>query len=686
VPRRDEASGDGASGRGTGEKAAETSGGDQATTMFRVPRRDEASGDGASGRGTGEKAAETSGGDQATTMFRVPRRAEAGDEAAGASGGSASRAPQSDEDGEAPSADDSDEAPTGSAADRASAPGVDQATTMFRVPKRDEAADRGTAVFRAARAAEPKPGDQQDKDKVQDKAQGKAPEKTRDGAAADRRPPVDQATAVFRAVRPATPPATPSATPREEPAAERTSRFVPLQDPDRAAERAEPASVAHPERTTQQPLPPKPPLDLLAELTNTPPPPETPLRTTVRRIKIWTPLVLLVLIVFAVVQAVRPLPQPTLALAGEPTYSFEGGGLDLPWPGEGQSVVEVDGVGRMGSEGAQKPAPIASVAKVMTAYVILKEHPLKADEQGEEITADAQAEKESSAVDESTAPMKEGQKFTQRQMLQMLMIPSGNNAARLLARWDSGGDQEAFVEKMNDAAADLGMKDTTYTDPSGLDSKTVSTANDQLKLAAAVMQNEVFRDTVGRAEARIPGLENKIINNNSLLVTTPGVIGIKTGSSTPAGGNLMWAATTEVDGETRRILGVVLGQQADTGVVWDSLEMALDNSRKLIQAAQQEVTSATVVKKGQVVGYVEDGLGGRTAVVATKDLKAVGWSGLKVTLKLTDGGETVPHEAAAGTEIGTLSAGSGAGRVDVPVALQGDLAEPGFGDRLTRIS
>ncbi|NEE32168.1 D-alanyl-D-alanine carboxypeptidase, partial [Streptomyces sp. SID7982] len=98
---------------------------------------------------------------------------------------------------------------------------------------------------------------------------------------------------------------------------------------------------------------PKPPLDLLAELTNTPPPPETPVRTAVRRVKIWTPLVLLLLIVFAIVQVMRPLPEPSLELTAKPTYTFEGGETELSWPGQGQSAVMVDGVGSLGSEGAQ---------------------------------------------------------------------------------------------------------------------------------------------------------------------------------------------------------------------------------------------------------------------------------------------------------------------------------------------
>ncbi len=519
---------------------------------------------------------------------------------------------------------------------------------------------------------------------------------------------VDQATAVFKAVRPRQavdqPTTALKAVGTPESAAERTSQFVPLKRDDvrppagrprsitpaapaaAAPAAAPPAETAGPvpeaERTRQQPLPPKPPLDLLAELTNTPPPPETPVRTAVRRVKIWAPLVLLVVIVFAVVQFVRPLPSPALALTAKPTYTFDGDALSMPWPEEGQSAVEVPGVGTIGTHGEQKPWPIASVAKTMTAYVILKEHPLKGAENGPKIRVDAQAEKESTYKAESTASIKEGQHFTERQMLQLLMVPSGNNAARLLARWDAKSEEE-FVSKMNDAAKDLGMKNTTYTDPSGLEATTVSTATDQLKLAKAVMENDVFREIVNLPEVEIPGIDGKIYNNNNILLK-PGVSGIKTGSSTPAGGNLLWSANTVVDGEERRIVGAVMGQE-DATTLDGKLQLAISRSLELIQAAQRDVTSATVVKKGDVVGYVDDGLGGRTPVVATKDLKAVGWPGLKVELAISDAGKPLPHTAKAGDEVGRVTVGSGPGQVTAPVVLEKDLVEPGLGDKLTRI-
>ncbi len=453
---------------------------------------------------------------------------------------------------------------------------------------------------------------------------------------------------------------------------------------------AAPAGVPEAERTRQQPLPPltpdgkqPAPLDLLAQLTNTPPKPETPIRTVVRRVKIWTPLVVLLVIILGVVQALRPLPDPELKLTSNATYRFGGSALSVPWPDQGQSAAEVEGVGSLGTSGKQKPVPIASVTKVMTAYVVLKDHPLKAGAEGPKIKIDAQAAAEAKSRDESRATVKEGQTFTQHQLLQLLLINSSNNIARLLARWDAGS-LEAFIKKMNDAAESLGMDHTTYTDPSGLKESTKSTAADQLKLAKAAMQSEAFRAVVATPNTDIPGLDKRIYNNNNLLVK-PGVIGIKTGSSTPAGGALMWAAVRTIDGKKQRILGVVLEQRATT-TLDASLQLAQTNSYKIITALQDALTSATVIKKGDVVGQVDDGLGGTTPVVATKDLKAVGWSGLTVDIKIGDGGEKVPHSAKAGTVVGEVTVGTGPGQLKAPVALQDDLSEPSFGAKLTRIS
>ncbi|GHG17030.1 D-alanyl-D-alanine carboxypeptidase [Streptomyces albogriseolus] len=558
------------------------------------------------------------------------------------------------------------------------------------------------------KAADSKAATTEDDGEADDgKGTGKADGKAADAKDGDDRggddAPVDQPTAVFRTPRPAEPgvdqPTTMlklgDAAARERGGAaeaERTSKFVALKDDPAirktprqggpaAAESTTFLPQVGPERTTQQPLPPKPPLDLLAELTNTPPPPQTPLRTAVRRIKIWTPLVLLLVIVFAVVQNVRPLPTPTLVLTAQDSYTFEGGKPQIPWPDSGQAALDVDGIGTFGSSGEQKPVPIASVAKVMTAYVILRDHPLKSGAEGPKIPVDALAEQQSDAGQESTVNVTEGDAISEREAIEAILIASANNVARLLARWDAGSE-EAFVDKMNKAAEDLGMSDTTYTDPSGLNDTTVSTAVDQVKLARAAMEQPVFREVAAMME--YVDYKGEKHGNWNRLVGRDDVVGIKTGTTTSALGNLSFAAKKDVDGEVYRIVGAVL-RQPEGGEDNTILSGALDAGHQLILAGQDALRAETILKKGAVVGYADDGLGGHTPVVVTEDVKAVGWAGLEV--KLTFAGTELPHTAKAGTEVGTLTVGDGKnGAVKVPVALKDDLVEPGFTDKLTRVA
>ncbi|MFD4047457.1 hypothetical protein ACFWSF_17885 [Streptomyces sp. NPDC058611] len=498
-------------------------------------------------------------------------------------------------------------------------------------------------------------------------------------------------TAVFRAVKPPVAPAGDAgATGRAAPP--KASTFVPLRTdgapapavtPKPAPKPAPTPAYESPERTTQQPLPPKPPLDMLADLTNNPPPPPSPLRTAVRRFKIYAPVVVLLAIVLSAAQLVRPLPEPTLVMTAKSSYTFEGAKPQLPWPSEGQAYMAAAGLGPLGQSGEQKPVPIASVTKSMTAYIILRDHPIKKGEKGAVIdvdkTAESEGRKNNSTDNESTLDtVKEGDKLTEYDAIAALMIPSANNIARLLARWDSGS-QEAFVKKMNDTAKDLGMKNTTYTDPSGLDATTVSTAEDQVKLGLKLVEIETLLEITKRPSWQDPS--GKVWRNWNGLVPFNESLGIKTGTTTKAGGNLLFAAYKDV-GKTRQlVVGAVLGQHKPP-----IIDSVLAASKQLMTATQKSLNGAPVVQKGDVVGYVDDGLGGRTPVVATADVQAVGWGALTVGIELAQGdGSKIPQTAKAGTEIGVLTVGEGASQVKVPVALKSDLASPGIGSKLTRV-
>ncbi|MGV9266235.1 D-alanyl-D-alanine carboxypeptidase [Kitasatospora sp. NPDC003701] len=502
----------------------------------------------------------------------------------------------------------------------------------------------------------------------------------------------------------------PEPVPEPHPAPRPVPEPEPVPDPEPApapkpAPKPVPAPVPEPLPTPDpRPLPPAPPLPRPEPLPSPEPlpapepapAPETtaeamqvlaalnarpvsPLRRALKRITIWTVFLAVVLGAVVVAQLLRPLPDAKVKLTTAGSFSFGGDPLDLAWPAKGQSAAEVVGVGSLGSSGPETPASIASVTKVMNAYLILQSHPLKKGESGPKITVDKQAAQESGNVDESRVTLTEGQQLTQYEALELLMLPSANNVARLLARWDAGSE-DAFVKKMNDTAAKFGMANTTYTDPAGFSPDTKSTAKDQLKLAEQVMQDAIFRQIVSTPDTTFNN--QKISNTNTLISPKNGIIGVKTGSSTPAGGCLMWAAYKEIGGVKRLILGVTLGQPATTAEP-SILKIVQNVSAKQIQAAQNGLTGQTLAKQGDVVGRIDDGLGGTVPVVATKELTAAGFPGISGTLTLDPA--KIGHTAKAGTQVGVLSVGAGDNKVEVPVALQADLAPPSILSRLTRM-
>ncbi|SOD63507.1 D-alanyl-D-alanine carboxypeptidase [Streptomyces zhaozhouensis] len=730
----------GVSGAGSGSGSVAGSG-DKGTTELRPSEKGREGVEASDGGADGEPDAEADGaeadgaeadgaeaGDHATRMLRLPAsEKETGDRLTTelrAPSEEADSSRQTDEIDEGDKGDKGDEGTTqlrlpaeekSDTEEKSGTEGGSDATAMLRLPATGKGPDGGAEgdageddAPEDGKAAKGSKGSKDNKDNKE--SRGGAGDGGRNGGKPDvtAAMPVlgEKDEALAAPPRPSAPPKGAEGTKGTEGAKE-SKESKGGEDRASDSRAAEPASPAKPDPTPSAPpepeaappapvLPPKPeaapppadadrdPLELLAALTNKPAPPPTPLRTLVRRVKIWTPLAVLALILLVVAQVLRPLPEPGLELTASETYTFEGELGSVPWPEQGQAQLDVQGLGSFGSSGEQEPVPIASVAKVMTAYVILRDHPMDPETDGASIPVDQQAEDEVELIaeNESIVEVTAGQELTQREAIQAIMIASANNVARLLARWDAGSE-EAFVEKMNEAAEELGMTDTTYTDPSGLRPETVSTAADQTKLGREVMKDPFFREVV-----RMPSYvdsEGKEQLNWNHLVPLDGVVGIKTGTTTTAGGNLLFAAEQQVGDNTQLIVGAVLAQPphpSDNSI----LTGALTAGKELIDFGQEQLVAEPMLAAGDVVGEVDDGLGGGVPLVITEDLPVVGWPGLDVGLELVENADGVPGSGEAGTVVGTLRAGDGEGAVEVPVALGEALSEPSFGARLTRIT
>lgn len=196
---------------------------------------------------------------------------------------------------------------------------------------------------------------------------------------------------------------------------------------------------------------------------------------------------------------------------------------------------------------ARARVPIASITKLMTALVALQH--LAPDDIVAVTTGAA-------AVGESSVPLRPGQRITVRDLLEAALIQSANNAAVALGAAAAGGDVRRFVDWMNTRARQLGLRDTRFVRPDGLDvAGQVSSARDVSILGRVAMRNAIIRDIVRRRSDTIEDGTFTVRTWNDLLGVVPGLIGVKTGHTDDAG----WCQVAAVRRAGYTIYAVILG-------------------------------------------------------------------------------------------------------------------------------
>lgn len=198
-----------------------------------------------------------------------------------------------------------------------------------------------------------------------------------------------------------------------------------------------------------------------------------------------------------------------------------------------------------------KKSAMASTTKIMTCIVVIENANLN-----DEIKISAKA----AGTGGSRLGLKKDDKITIKDLLYGLMLRSGNDAAVALAEY-VGKDKEGFANLMNKKAKELGLKDTHFVTPHGLDDpEHYTTAYELAKIADYALKNEMFAKIVGTKEhtININGYAKQLCNTNELLGYLQGVSGVKTGFTNNAGRCLV----TSVNRNDFEIITVVLG--ADT--------------------------------------------------------------------------------------------------------------------------
>jgi D-alanyl-D-alanine carboxypeptidase (penicillin-binding protein 5/6) len=197
----------------------------------------------------------------------------------------------------------------------------------------------------------------------------------------------------------------------------------------------------------------------------------------------------------------------------------------------------------------------------MTAYLVLKHYPLHSGDSGRGFVvgqSDVVDTETRRREDQSIVDVRAGEQLTERDAVMAILLPSANNIAVLVAG-QVAGSVPAFVAEMNHTAHELGMSQTTYTDPSGYDASTVSTALDQLRLAQVVAKDETLAGMMATRSYSLP-VAGEVTNTN-ILLGHDGFVGMKTGSDNAAGGCFMFRSERHLGTGNVTLIGVVLGQQ-----------------------------------------------------------------------------------------------------------------------------
>lgn len=389
-------------------------------------------------------------------------------------------------------------------------------------------------------------------------------------------------------------------------------------------------------------------------------------------------LLLLLLAALATLNYFRPIPAIAASASFRAETKTAGTPPALPWPTSGAAAVGVSNLGFIATSGNEQPLPSASVTKVMTALLVLEDKPLKKDETGPSITitdTDVQTYQADAVDKQSVVEVRAGEQLTEFQALEALLIPSGNNIADTLARWDLGSIG-AFVGKMNERAKALHMAHTVFADPSGVSPKNVSTPSDLMALGMIALKQDVLAQVVSLPQATLPVAG--VVYNVDYVLGQSGIIGIKTGSGLDLGANFLFAAAATVDGHTITLYGCVMGQP--------TLDAAFNAAKALIASMQPSLHVRRVVSLNQSVGAYGAPWGSQTELLSTVNVDLVEWPGMVLRQRLDAPAIVVDKPLPAGTSEGSEHMVLGDYTLDLPLVTAGALYPPGRAWRLTRFS
>ncbi len=338
---------------------------------------------------------------------------------------------------------------------------------------------------------------------------------------------------------------------------------------------------------------------------------------------------------------------------------------------EAWALVDEESGLYLAGENPDEQLPIGSVTKIMTGLVVLEE----GVDLDEEVTISEEAESYVGTT-YSNVGLILGERVTVRDLLAATLIPSGTDAAYALAEYMGDGSVGNFVEMMNDQASAMGLEDTNFETPAGLDTTgNYSSARDLAAMTRVALQNPLFAEIVDTADATISTQNREIefSNTNQLLSTYPPATGVKTGTTPQAGANLV--ASAEANDES--YISVVIGAE-------DS-EERFRASEALLEYGFTNYDRESLVNGDEV--YEELPLpyrpGETVELAAAEDVVSVVGADSEVERRVTTEDE-LPPSAATGEELGEVEVLVDGQRVgESPLVAQEGYEEASLWDRIS---
>jgi serine-type D-Ala-D-Ala carboxypeptidase (penicillin-binding protein 5/6) len=304
------------------------------------------------------------------------------------------------------------------------------------------------------------------------------------------------------------------------------------------------------------------------------------------------------------------------------------------------ALVDADTGLYLAGKNPDRRLPIASTTKIMVALMALEE----GANLEEEVAISGQAERFVGTV-YSNIGLIEGERLSVRELLKAAMIPSGTEAVYALSEHLGGGSVGVFVEDMNQEADSMGLKNTHFENPAGLDARGhYSSARDLATMARAAMEYPTFADMVDTERTRISTQNREIefSNTNNLLYAYEEANGVKTGTS-PQAGPCLVASATEGD-ET--YIAVVLDAAGE--------EYRFDAARTALEYGFDNYEREPLARKGEVYEEIQPPFRREESVglVAARDVPGPAGPGLEVERRVT--AREAPPAVKAGQELGTV--------------------------------